>query len=113
MTLAYHSSMSMTILCYRWWDSKIFQSSTTSIISIIWVNDLCTNTFTGIAILFWAQGKQLGPSMHAADSSQDSIEDSQVWTITVQISLTLEMISATINLKKLWPEKEISNQSSK
>jgi len=51
--------------------------------------------------------------MHAASSSQDSVKDSQVWTITVQISLTLEMVSATVNLKKLWPEKEISNQSSK
>lgn len=52
--------------------------------------------------------------MHAAGSSQDSVKDSQVWTITVHISLTLEMISATVNLKKkLWPEKEIPNQSSK
>lgn len=51
--------------------------------------------------------------MHAAGSSQDSVRDSQVRTITVQIPLTLEMISATVNLKKVWPEKEIPNQSSK
>jgi len=50
--------------------------------------------------------------MHAAGSTQDSVKDSQVWTITVQIYFTLEVTSAAVNLKKLWPEKEIPNQSS-
>lgn len=49
--------------------------------------------------------------MHAEGSSEDSVKYSQVRTITVQMPLTLEMISATVNLKKLWPEKEIPKQS--
>jgi hypothetical protein len=51
--------------------------------------------------------------MHALGSSQDSVKDSQVWKISVKVSLTLVVISATVNLKKLWPEKEIPNHSSK
>ena len=38
--------------------------------------------------------------MHAAGYSQDRVKDSQVWTITIQISLTLKVTSATVNLKK-------------
>jgi hypothetical protein len=50
--------------------------------------------------------------MHAAGSTQDSVTDSKVWTIIVQISFTLEVTSAAVNLQKLWPEKEIPNQRS-
>ena len=69
--------------------------------------------FTGIDVHFGTKGKQLGPRMHALGSSQDSVKDSQVWKISVKVSLTLVVISATVNLKKLWPEKEIPNHSSK
>jgi hypothetical protein len=51
--------------------------------------------------------------MHALGLSQDSVKDSPVWTIIVKVSLSLEVISATVNLKKLWPEKEMPNHSSK
>jgi hypothetical protein len=58
--------------------------------------------FTGIAIHFWARtGKEPKPSLGALGSSQDSAKDSKVWTITVKISLTLWVISATENLEKI------------
>lgn len=67
--------------------------------------------FTGIAIHFLAQGKQLRPSMHAAGSTQNSVKESQVWTITVQISFTPEVTLAALNLKKYGLRKKFQTKA--